>query len=136
MGTAVYGIRGAIDVASNDREAILSATMRLLQAILDANPQLNLAHIASAFFTLTPDLDAIYPAAAARALGWEQVPLLCAQEIPVPGGLPRCVRVLIHWNTTLSQSQINHVYLGQAAQLRPDLNPNGLPPTPSRHDSG
>lgn len=129
MNTAVYGIRGAIDVASNDKEAILAATTRLLQEILKANPQLNPAYIASAFFTLTPDLDAIYPAAAARALGWGQVPLLCAQEIPVPGGLPSCVRVLIHWNTSLLQHEINHVYLGRAAELRPDLNPNGLPVT-------
>lgn len=125
--TAVHGIRGAIDVAANDKDAIIGAATSLLQAIQNANPALQPQHISSIFFTLTPDLDAIYPAVAARNMGWVQVPLLCAQEIPVPGGLPRCLRVLIHWNTTLPQAQINHVYLGQAASLRPDLNPEGLP---------
>lgn len=127
MNTAVHGIRGAIDVATNDKEAILAAAARLLQGIQAANPTLQPQQIASIFFTLTPDLDAIYPAVAARHLGWTQVPLLCAQEIPVPGGMPRCLRVLIHWNTPLTQEQINHVYLDKAAILRPDLNPGGLP---------
>lgn len=127
MSTAVHGIRGAIDVTANSKEAILGAATQLLQAIQNANPALQPHQIASVFFTLTPDLDAIYPAAAARNLGWTAVPLLCAQEIPVPAGLPRCLRVLIHWNTSLSQAEINHVYLGKAASLRPDLNPSGLP---------
>ncbi len=125
--TAVHGIRGAIDVAANNKDAILEAATHLLQAIQNANPALQSHQIASVFFTLTPDLDAIYPAVAARNLGWTAVPLLCAQEIPVPGGLPRCLRVLIHWNSPLSQAEINHVYLGKAATLRPDLNPSGLP---------
>ncbi len=127
MQTAVHGIRGAIDVTENSKDAILEAATQLLQAIQNANPALQAGEIASVFFTLTPDLNAIYPAVAARSLGWTQVPLLCAQEIPVPGGLPRCLRVLIHWNTPLSQAQVNHVYLGKAATLRPDLNPTGLP---------
>ncbi len=127
MNTAVQGIRGAIDVAANEKEAILDATTRLLQAIQDANPTLQPHHVASIIFTLTVDLNAIYPAAAARAFGWTEVPLLCAQEIPVPGGLPHCLRVLIHWNTPLTQAEVNHVYLGKAAGLRPDLNPSGMP---------
>ena len=77
--------------------------------------------IASIHFTTTPDLTATFPAYAARRIGWTEVPLLGAQEIPVPGSLARCIRILIHWNTDLSQAQINHVYLGEASQLRPDL---------------
>ena len=115
------GIRGAITVAENSKEAILEATCALLGSILEANPDLHLEDIGSIFFTMTTDLNATYPALAARQLGWVQVPLLCAQEIPVPDGMPRCVRVLLHWNTTLPQSAIQHVYLGEAARLRPDL---------------
>jgi chorismate mutase len=77
--------------------------------------------VASALFTATPDLTAAFPAQAARELGWQHVPLLDAQEIPVPGSLPRCVRVLIIWNTGTPQSEVQHVYLGSAAALRPDL---------------
>jgi chorismate mutase len=77
--------------------------------------------IASVLFTATHDLTAAFPAQAARELGWQHVPLLDAQEIPVPGSLPRCVRVLLHWNTERSQSEVRHVYLRGAALLRPDL---------------
>jgi|SRR3972149_3909457 chorismate mutase len=122
----VRGIRGAIAVAQNESGAILDATKELLLAILAANQGLKPADIGSAFFTLTEDLTATYPAQAARDLGWQQVPLLCGREIPVPGGLPRCIRVLIHWNTDLPQDAIQHVYLGEAACLRPDMNGNGL----------
>jgi chorismate mutase len=117
----IRGIRGAAVAPSNTPQAILEATQELLQALLAANPSLLVEDIASAFFTLTPDLDAVHPAHAARQLGWTQVPLLCAQEIPVPGSLPRCIRVLIHWNTPLPQPEIRHIYLGAAAALRPDL---------------
>ncbi len=102
-------------------EAILSATHELLLAILEANPKLRPADIASIFFTATGDLRAAYPAQAARGLGWNEVPLMDAQEIAVPGSLPNCIRVLIHWNTELAQKDIHHVYLRQAVQLRPDL---------------
>ncbi len=115
------GIRGAITVAENSKEAILEATRTLLNTISEANPGLHPDDIGSIFFTMTTDLDATYPALAARQLGWVQVPLLCAQEIPVPDGMPRCIRILLHWNTTLPQSAIQHVYLGEAARLRPDL---------------
>lgn len=120
---AVRGIRGAISVAEDRSEAILSATGELLIAILHANPGLQSEDIASVLFTVTDDLCSTYPAPAARQLGWSQVPLICAREIPVPGGLPRCIRVLVHWNTDLPQSNIHHVYLGEATSLRPDLAP-------------
>jgi chorismate mutase len=77
--------------------------------------------IASAIFTVTDDIASIYPALAARQIGWDLVPMMCACEIPVPGGLPMCIRVLIHWNTDRTQSAIQHVYLRNAVKLRPDL---------------
>lgn len=117
----IRGVRGAISVDRNEAEAIGEATRRLLRSILQANPTLQPADMASAFFTVTDDLNATYPALAARELGWTTVPLLCAREIPVPGALPRCVRVLIHWNTPLPQTAVRHVYLDEAARLRPDL---------------
>ncbi len=117
----VQGIRGATDAIANQEEAILSATRTMLAAILDANPTLIPEDIVSALFTVTDDLTAAYPAKAARQLSWTETPLMCAREIPVPGSLPRCIRVLIHWNTELPQSAIQHVYLGKAAKLRPDL---------------
>lgn len=117
----VRGIRGAITAAENKEEAILEAARSLLEAMAAANPGLAAEDIASAWFTTTPDLNAAYPAKAARQLGWQQVPLLCTQEIPVPGGLPLCVRVLLHWNTEKKQDEIKHVYLGGAVALRPDL---------------
>lgn len=118
---SVRGLRGAITVEQDNREEILAATRLLLEELLKANPDLQPAEVASAIFTLTPDLVSVFPAAAARQLGWSAVPLLCMQEIPVPGALPRCIRVLIHWNTALPQAQIHSVYLRQAANLRPDL---------------
>ncbi|MCI0521927.1 MAG: chorismate mutase [Chloroflexi bacterium] len=118
---AVRGIRGAIVAGENTPQAIQQATRELLEAMLSANPTLRPEEIASAWFTVTGDLTAAYPAAAARQMGWDQAPLMCALEIPVPGGLARCIRVLIHWNTRLPQSAVRHAYLGEAAKLRPDL---------------
>ena len=115
------GVRGATQVGENDAEAIWAATRKLLEAILAANPGLVMTDIASAFFTVTDDLDATYPAYAARSMGWDTVPMLCAREIPVPGGMARVVRVLLHWNTSLPQMAVHHVYLGETASLRPDL---------------
>ena len=114
------GVRGATTVQANTTETILSATRELLEAMVAANC-LVLTDLASAVITTTPDLDAAYPAKAARELGWAEVPLLCAQEISVPGGLPRCIRVLLHWNTERNPSEVNHVYLREARTLRPDL---------------
>jgi chorismate mutase len=117
----VRGIRGAAVALSDKPEDILSATRDLLEAIINANQALIPSDIASILFTVTHDLVSIYPAQAARQLGWVNVPLMCALEIPVPHGMSRCIRVLIHWNTELPQDEIQHVYLGEAARLRPDL---------------
>lgn len=117
----VRGIRGATVVYANRKEDILAATRELLLAILQANPGLRPEDIGAATFTVTDDLDATYPALAARQLGWMQVPLICGREIPVPGGLPMCIRVMIYWNTDLPQHAIRHIYLREAVSLRPDL---------------
>ncbi len=114
------GIRGATTVQQDKPDVILLATRELLQVILDANVSLRTEDIASVFFTLTGDLCSAYPAEAARQIGWEAVPLVCAQEIAVPGSLPGVIRVLIHWNTEIDQSRIRHVYLRGAALLRPE----------------
>jgi chorismate mutase len=118
---AVRGVRGATDVVVDEPGAVLRATRQLLEAMLEANPKLKPEDLASVIFTVTPDLSSEYPAKAARELGWRDVPLLCTCEIPVPGGLPRIVRALAHWNTELPQNSIKHVYLGEAIHLRPDL---------------
>ncbi|GBD31497.1 Chorismate mutase AroH [bacterium HR33] len=115
----VRGIRGATTAQDNTREAILSATEELLQAIVAAN-QLALEDIASVLFTVTSDLDAEYPARAARELGWHDIALLGATEMNVPGGVPRCIRVLLHVNTDKPASQMKHIYLRGARALRPD----------------
>jgi chorismate mutase len=118
---AVRGIRGATVVDENSSEAILKSTRELLEAIMGANPSLDTDEISSVIFTVTEDLNAAYPAIAAREIGWDQVPLLCSREIAVPGGMPKCIRVLLHWNTGVLQSEVCHVYLGEAISLRPDL---------------
>ncbi len=118
---AIRGIRGATTVAADNPEAILTATRELLQEIMKENGGMTGEEMASAFFTLTGDLCSAYPAQAAREMGWEAVPMMCSQEIPVPGSLPRVIRVLIHWNTETPQSAVKHVYLREAARLRPDL---------------
>jgi chorismate mutase len=112
------GVRGATTASANTRAAILSATRELLARLVERNA-LAVEDIASAFFTVSDDLDAEYPALAARQMGWHEVALLCAREIPVPGGLARCVRVLLHVNTERTPSEIRHVYLREAAALRP-----------------
>jgi len=117
----IRGIRGAITVDHDLPEEVLAATRSLLLAIQESNPTLQVNDLASVIFTVTHDLRSAYPAKAARDLGWENVPLLCAQEIPVPGCLPRCIRVLLHWNTEITQDEIRHVYLREAVSLRPDL---------------
>lgn len=120
------GVRGATVAEADTPEAILSATRELLLSIQGANPSLKAEEIASALFTVTGDLASAYPAKAARQMGWTQVPLMCALEIPVPGGMARCIRVLLHWNTELPQGDIQHVYLRDAAQLRPDIQFTGI----------
>jgi chorismate mutase len=126
------GVRGAITVSSDNEDEILIATRELLQAIMRAN-DMRVDDVASAYFTTTPDLTSTYPAYAARQLGWYDAALLCGHEMAVPGGLARCVRVLIHWNTTKTATEIVHVYLREARSLRPDR--NNVPPIRPRQMS-
>lgn len=121
MGRSVArGIRGAINVPRNSETEIISATKELLIGMLEAN-NIGQEQIISIFFTLTPDLDAAFPAAAARELGWSDVPLLGAVEVDVPGAMPLCIRVLMHVNTDVDRHQIKHLYLREARRLRADL---------------
>lgn len=113
------GIRGATTTAANTREAILEATHELLQQLIDLNG-IDPDDVASAIFTTTPDLNAEFPALAARELGWVNTALLCGHEMHVPGSLQRCIRILIHWNTTRRANEIVHVYLHDARSLRPE----------------
>lgn len=113
------GVRGAISVEANTAEAIVSAARELLEAIVAANG-IDAEDVCSLLLTVTPDLTAEYPAVAARQIGWDAVAVMCAQEMAVPHGLPRCVRALVHWNTDRAAEDIHHVYLRDAAQLRPD----------------
>jgi chorismate mutase len=115
------GVRGATTVLADQPDLILAATQELLSAILHSNHELSTDDISSAIFTMTTDLASVHPALAARQMGWDHVPMLCAQELPVPGSLPRCIRVLVLWNTDVSQEDIRHVYLRDATALRPDL---------------
>ena len=114
------GIRGATTVEQNDREEILSATTELLQLLIRTN-ELRAEDVASAIFTVTADLNAEFPALAARQLGWTEVALMCTQEIPVPNSLGKCIRILLHVNTTRSAAEIQHVYIRGAVNLRPNL---------------
>jgi len=119
---AVRGLRGAINARENTSASILEATRELLQEIIRANDLTDFSEIVSAIFTTSPDLNAAYPAEAARELGMHKVPLLCAREIDVPGGMPMCIRILLHLNTEKRQQEIVHVYLRDARKLRPDMN--------------
>lgn len=117
----IRGIRGATTVTADEPGLILQATRELLEEILAENEGMRKEDIASAIFTVTDDLVSTFPAQGARQMGWGLVPMICAREIPVPGSLPRVIRVLVHWNTELAQDQITHVYLRDAVKLRPDL---------------
>ncbi len=117
---SVHGIRGAIKVSENSREAILAGAKELIAAMTTAN-DIKLDEVAAAYFTVTADLDAEFPALAARQLGWLDVPMLCAREIDVPGSMKSVLRILVLVNTDKSQSEIVHQFLGEAAGLRPDL---------------
>jgi chorismate mutase len=128
MPTYCRGIRGATTVEENTREAILAATRELLTQIIEAN-DLRSEDVGSAIFSTTPDLNAEFPAVAARQLGWHDVALMCGHEMSVPGALGRCIRVLIHWNTPKLQHEIGHVYIKGAANLRPDRQQLLLDPT-------
>lgn len=116
----VRALRGATTSDVNEPDAIVAATAELLAALMERN---EVAHddVVSMIFTVTGDLDAEFPAAAARKIGISDVPLLCAREIDVPGAVPRCIRVLMHLYTARDYSSLRHVYLGEARQLRTDL---------------
>ena len=114
------GIRGATTVERNDREEILDATKELLQLLIEKN-DLHKEDVASAIFSMTEDLDADFPALAARSLGWTEVALMCTREIPVPKSLRKCIRILLHVNTERSANEIHHVYIRGAVALRPNF---------------
>jgi chorismate mutase len=117
----IRGIRGATTVTADQPDLILQATRELLEEILAENRGMQPEDVASAIFTVTADLVSTFPAQAARQMGWDMVPMLCACEIPVPDSLRYVIRVLVHWNTEIPQSEIKHVYLRDAVKLRPDL---------------
>ena len=117
---SVRGIRGAITVKKNGRDEIVAATMSLLEKIVSVN-KIRVDDIASVTFSVTKDLNAEFPAAAARRLGWLYLPLLCTYEIDVPKSLKKCIRVLLLVNTDKEQKQMKHIYLKDARKLRPDL---------------
>lgn len=119
------GVRGATTVESNSREEILAATRQLLALMIRQNG-IEPADVASIIFTTTSDLNASFPAYAARQFGWLEVAMLCMHELDVPESLPSCIRILMHWNTDKPASDIVHVYIKGAAKLRPDL--SRLPP--------
>ncbi len=118
---AVRGIRGATTVQQDTPELIRAAARELMEEILRRNQIADFDEVISAVFTTTADLTSAFPAEAARAMGMNFVPLLCAQEIPVPGAMARCLRILLHVNSDRSPRDIEHVYLHDAQRLRPDL---------------
>ncbi len=113
------GVRGATTAEANTREAILAATRELLCLLIEEN-NIQPDDVASAIFTTTIDLNADYPALAARALGWHDVALMCMHEMAVPHGVKQCIRILLHWNTEIAARDIRHVYIKGAVNLRPD----------------
>ena len=115
----IFALRGAISVDHNDRDAILAASEQLVREVMERN-DLPPARMVSCLFTMTVDLDAEFPAVAARGLGLDQVPLICAQEIDKPGAMPRLIRLLLHYYAD-DEHVPRHVYLGEARALRTDL---------------
>ena len=113
------GVRGAITADANTADAILAATHELLTALIEAN-QIDPDDVGSMIMTTTVDLNADYPAVAARRLGWTDVAIMCGHEMDVPHGLKKCIRILIMWNTARTAHEIQHVYIGEAQTLRPD----------------
>ncbi|WP_051662882.1 chorismate mutase [Alicyclobacillus macrosporangiidus] len=121
MTRVVRGVRGATTAAANTPEEIFRATRELMLAVIEAN-DLHPEDVASVMLTMTPDLNADFPAKAVRSIdGWQWVPLMCATELAVPGSMPRCIRLLMHVNTDRSQEEMVHMYLGEAVALRPDM---------------
>ena len=117
MAMVCRGLRGATTAEDNTKEAVLEATRDLLERLVEAN-DLSTEDLAATFFTTSPDLNAEFPAAAARQMGWEYVPLICGHEMNVPGGLPLCIRVMVLVNTEKRQEEMTHLYLRDAKNLR------------------
>ncbi len=113
------GVRGATTVEQTDRESVLVATRELLATMIRLNG-IDRTDVASAIFTTTTDITSVFPATAARQLGWLDVPLMCGHEMTVEGSLQKCIRIMLHWNTDKAQDQIQHIYLHGAKVLRPD----------------
>ncbi|MDH7479651.1 MAG: chorismate mutase [Syntrophomonadaceae bacterium] len=116
----VRAVRGAITVEENSAESILEATRVLLEMLVQEN-DIAVDDLISAIFSVTRDLNAAFPATAAREMGWSQVPLLCCNEVEVPGALPRCIRVLLHFYSTKGNQELKPIYLKEAARLREDI---------------
>lgn len=115
------GVRGAITVSNNEEAEILTATKRLVEEMIKSNHILA-EDVASVFLSVTDDIDATFPAKVIRMQeNWTYVPVMCMKEIAVPNGLDKCIRIMMHWNTDVSQQEIQHIYLEKAEQLRPDL---------------
>ncbi len=118
----VRGIRGAITVEENEANQIIASTEQLLREMIDAN-KVEARDVAQVIISVTEDINDAFPAAALRRLeGWNYVPVMCTKEIPVPNSLSKCIRVMLTVNTNTNQEDINHIYLKNAVQLRPDLN--------------
>ncbi len=113
------GVRGATTVEQTDRESVLVATRELLATMIRLNG-IDRTDVASVIFTTTTDITSVFPATAARQLGWLDVPLMCGHEMTVEGSLQKCIRIMLHWNTDKAQDQIQHIYLHGAKVLRPD----------------
>ncbi|HEX9923777.1 MAG TPA: chorismate mutase [Anaerolineae bacterium] len=120
MTVVCRGVRGATTIEQDTPEEIITATGELLEYMIRAN-QIDPADVGSAIFTTTPDIVSEYPALAARKLGWVDVPLICGHEMAVPHGLKKCIRILLHWNTTKGAKEIQHIYIKEAKNLRPDI---------------
>lgn len=117
---ATRGVRGAITVKKNEKDAIVFATEMLLEKIISVN-KIKVEDIAAAIFSVTPDLTKEFPAIAAREMGWLYTPLMCTNEIDIEGSLKKCIRVLLIVNSEKSQDKMKHIYLDEAQKLRPDL---------------
>ncbi|MBN2503676.1 MAG: chorismate mutase [Anaerolineales bacterium] len=118
---ATRGIRGAINVYKDTPAEISTAIDTLFATLIEKNAGLTQEDVGSILITVTHDIRSAFPAKAIREMGWQTVPMMCAQEIPVEGSLPLCIRVLVHWNTDLPQNKITHIYLREATKLRPEL---------------
>lgn len=121
----IRSIRGAIDVPENTEEAILGRCRYLFEAMLESN-EVDLEDVSAIFFTATKDLDAAYPARVARSMGFTSTSLMCMQEMYVSDSMEKCLRIMILWNTEKRQREIKHIYLGKAAQLRPEFNGDSI----------